>query len=94
MYPTGMLSCYITTSCIIHYRILVYQEDGDFSADAPKLEGWTHVVINYLNPDVGHKVYFNGTEVSQGSRTPRHIPAGDGRLVVGRAYTNEDRDLR
>ena len=25
--------------------------------------GWTHVVLNYIGPNAGIKVYYNGTEV-------------------------------
>ena len=57
--------------------------------------GWTHLVLNYIGPNDGQgiKVYYDGAEVENdtikcgGSRS-----AGDGRIVVGRIYTNSDED--
>ena len=49
--------------------------------------------MNYIGPSDGEgvSIYYDGAEVASGttkSATPK--PAGDGRIVVGRAYTNRD----
>ena len=57
--------------------------------------GWTHVVMNYIGPNNGEgiKVYYNGEEVASDT-TPLSYPcgSGDGRIVLGRAYTAIDKD--
>ena len=61
----------------------------------PKQTGWFHIVGNYIGPndDEGFKIYYDGTEVASDttkslvSRSP-----GDGRIVVGRQYTDRDQD--
>ena len=54
---------------------------------------WTHVVCNYLGPynGEGTRLYINGvqeeedTEIKQGT-----FPEGDGRVVLGRRFTDSD----
>ena len=52
-------------------------------------------MLNYIGPNDGEgfRIYYNGTEVAkkQGKRVRSHA-AGDGRIVVGRQYTNSDRN--
>ena len=37
-------------------------------------------------------IYYNGAEVANGTtKHPRSYSAGDGRIVVGRSYTDEDK---
>ena len=34
--------------------------DGKFQGSVDKPSGWTHMVLNYLGPDAGTKLYYNG----------------------------------
>ena len=70
-------------------------QDGVFQTYPDKPSGWTHVVLNYIGPNAGQgiSIYYNGARV--GRDTSKHlyqISTGDGRIVVGRLYT--ERDLR
>ena len=52
--------------------------------------GWFHVVVNYIGPSNGDGIrsFYNGVEVaSDTTRHPYSLPAGDGRIVVGRFQT-------
>ena len=68
--------------------------DGYFYTDHPKPTGWFHIVLNYIGPNDGEglRILIDGTEV--GSATNKDggaYPAGDGRIVVGREYTDSGR---
>ena len=75
-------------------RFRVYLLVGYFGKDHPEPTGWTHIVLNYIGPNNGEgiKVFMDGKQVANdttrygGPRT-----AGDGRIVVGRRLTNEDK---
>ena len=50
-------------------------------------------MLNYLGPNNGEgiEIYYNGTEVkSDGVKQARSMSSGDGRIVVGRHYTDQD----
>ena len=56
--------------------------------------GWTHILLNYIGPNDGEGmwIYYNGMVV--GRHTTKGggpYPAGDGSIVVGRCYTDQDR---
>ena len=76
----------------------MYLLDGTFTAHFYMPTGWTHIVLNYIGPNDGEgiRVYDDGQEVEvvggrvKDSRIPP--PAGDGRIVVGRGYTDKDAD--
>ena len=54
--------------------------------------GWTHVVLNYLGPDnvKGIRIYYDGTAMASDTTLDLESQlAGDGRVVVGRAYTDQ-----
>ena len=58
---------------------------------------WTHVVVNYFGPGGGTTrgiyVYYNGElEDDDTSRLSASLPAGNGRVVVGRHLPEEDQD--
>ena len=51
-------------------------------------------MLNYIGPNEGEgiRIYYNGAEVASATtKTVRSYPSGDGRIVVGRHFTNEDR---
>ena len=57
--------------------------------------GWTHIVLNYIGPndesDEAVTMFFNGTE-EDSDTTKDGLPysPGDGRIVLGRLYTDSD----
>ena len=49
--------------------------------------------MNYIGPNNGQgiRMHVNGEEVaSDTDKTAKSYPAGDGRIVVGRLFTNHD----
>ena len=50
-------------------------------------------MLNYIGPDDGQgiKMFYDGAEVaSDTSKTERSNPVREGRIVVGRTYTDKD----
>ena len=69
--------------------------DGRFIAYIPVPTRWPHIVLNYVGPNDGQGIrgYVNAQEVTNGTtKHPRSYPAGDGKIVVGRWYTDRDLD--
>ena len=57
------------------------------------LNGWFHLVLNYIGPADGQgiTIYTDGDlQVSVTSRVTTSYTAGDGRVVIGRARTDLD----
>ena len=56
--------------------------------------GWTHIVLNYIGPndEQGIRGYYNGMEVVNGFTKDATRSPGDGRIVVGKIKTDENRD--
>ena len=76
------------------FRFAVNVLNGEFSARFSIPTGWTHIVLNYIGPNEGEgtRVYYNAAEVaSDTTKSEKTYPTGDGRIVVGRYYTDEDR---
>ena len=75
-------------------RVYVFLPDGHFLASPSKLTEWTHIVLNYIGPNNGQgiQIYYNGQEVESDTikDAARSHSAGDGRVVLGRLYTNSD----
>ena len=74
-------------------RFRVKLHDGDFSAAYIQPTGWTHIVLNYIGPNDGQgiRIFLNGEEeVSDTTKNGVTYLAGDGRIVVGRWYTDLD----
>ena len=92
-----VLKCGETTPrdfTLLCFSFSVYLLDGGFSASFSIPTGWTHIVLNYIGPNDGEgiRVYYNGTEVeSDTTKTTRSYAPGDGRIVVGRSYTDSDK---
>ena len=69
--------------------------DGIFMAGADISDDWTHVVMNFIGPKDGQGIegYADGilwfTDYSPGSAT---FYPGDGRIVMGRTYTDNSID--
>ena len=71
----------------------MYLLNGKFSAHFSIPTGWTHIVLNYIGPNNGEGIrgYYNGQEVmSDTDKDGGSYPDGDGRIVVGKTYTDLD----
>ena len=79
---------------IIYFlKVLVILPNGQIFTDCPKPTEWTHIVMNYIEPNDGEgiRMFVNGTEVASDTDTIEwSSSAGDGRIVVGRQITNVD----
>ena len=67
--------------------------DGRFTADSSTPTSWTHMMVNYIGPNDGQgiRVYYDGTEVaSVTTKYEVQYSAGDGRIIVGRCYIDDD----
>ena len=63
-------------------------------ANPSKPAGWFHIILNYIgaNDGEGIRIYINGEEVATSATKTRRSSssAGDGGIVVGRYYTDQD----
>ena len=78
---------------LLSFRIFLILPDGYFYLKDPRPSGWIHVTLNYLGPNIGEgiKIFYDGTEVaSDTTKDGGSFPAGDGRIVVGRFFTDTD----
>ena len=78
------------------FRFQVFFPDGVFYTYYPNPSDWFHIVLNFIGPnndEEGIWVYYNGAEVVNDTFTyTNDWPDGDGRIVVGRQYTDDDKD--
>ena len=79
------------------FRFTVYLTDRVFDTFSSEPSGWTHIVMNYIGPNDGEgiRIYYNGTQVASGTNLIRYFDqsvskSGDGRIVVGRPFTDKD----
>ena len=71
----------------------VYVTDGHFIAYPQKSSRWTHIVLNYIGPENGQGIrnYNDGAEVeSDTTKNQQSFSPGDGRIVVGRFFTDRN----
>ena len=77
-------------------RFWVYLPDGAFQAYPPRPTGWTHIVLNYFGPNNGEglTVFYDGEKVGGDNSKNEELlsVSGDGRIVVGRRWTDSDRE--
>ena len=86
---------YTKEQSLYFFSVVVELVNGYYVTKPNKPSGWTHIVVNYYgsNSTAGIKVFFDGTGTasdtvwSSDSRS-----TGDGRIVLGRRYTDQDRD--
>ena len=72
-------------------RFHIYLPATESTVDLNRPAAWTHIVLNYIGPNAGIKVYYNGAEV--GGDTTKFAGSSntaDGRVVVGRLSTDGD----
>ena len=77
------------------YRFQIFLPDRHFVATSSPRTGWTHFVLNYLGPNDGEGIMIFNDGVNVTSDTTKGgalLSAGDGRIVVGRTYTNRDEE--
>ena len=80
---------------ILCCRFRISLPDGTFRVAQSRPTGWTHIVLNYIGPNGGQgiSVFINGVQVvSETTKQGGSRSAGDGRIVVGRRYTDRDWD--
>ena len=66
---------------------------GTFLLSNASPSGWTHVVLNYIGLEDGQGIwiYYDGVQTgSDTTRNPNSYETGDGRIVIGRLYTEWD----
>ena len=71
--------------CPCRYRVTL--STGNFQVLGPKPSGWFHVVLNFIGPDDGIRIYHDGMEVGSDTNirgNPKHN--GDRRIVIGRYF--------
>ena len=80
----------------IAVRFRIYLPDGRFEVSYRISIGfsrWTHVVLNYLGPNGGIRVYSNGREKTNDlTKEAGSYSSGDPRVVLGRLFTELHRD--
>ena len=71
----------------------MYLQDGYFERRIPRRSAWTHLVLNYIGPNNGIRIYENGGLVASDFNkliVNRDYQTGNGRIVVGRKYTDSN----
>ena len=64
-----------------------------FLAEGPRSSGWFHILLNFIGPDsgMGIRVYHNGKQAGSGTiKSSQKLTNADGRIVIGRQYTNNN----
>ena len=94
LYILGNFSFIKPLYCIF-IRGRVNLPNGYFVESHSRPTGWTHVLLNYIGPNngEGYRIYMDGSEV--GSDTAKTVwsgSTGDGRVVIGRYYTDQDKE--
>ena len=74
------------------FRFSFFLQDGRFIADHSKPSGWVHIVLNYLGPNNGIKIYSDGAEQADTNKQSLSYSAGDGTIIIGRPFPNVDRN--
>ena len=75
----------------------MFLSEGQFFDQKSTPTGWFHVVMNYIGPNDGEgiKLFLDGTEVASDRNLYKYSEpgsAGDGRIVLGRPFTNKDQN--
>ena len=68
---------------------------GNFYTGINAQTGWNHIVMNYIGPKNGQGIrgYRDGTQVvSKKNKDSRSHSAGDGRITVGRRFTDRNQE--
>ena len=75
-------------------RFSLFLQDGRFITYHSKPSGWVHIVLNYIGPNNGEgiKIYSDGVEQADTTKQSLSFSAGDGKIIIGRIFPNEDRN--
>ena len=74
-------------------RFRIFLSNGRFNLNKHIPNGWIHIVANFIGPNDGQgiRLYYDGAEVAgDTTKTAVTKSIGDGRIVVGRYYTDRD----
>ena len=72
-------------------RYGIHLLDGRFYGEADKLGDWFHVVLNFIGPSDGIRIYHKGVKViSDASKNEGNYTEGDKRIVIGRHFSRSD----
>ena len=97
--PSALTNIFIKSSLLFEQDVIiissrrfrVFIPDGYFYVSHPTPGIWTHSVLNYIGPSDGIRGYIDGEEKASGThKTAFATSAGDGRIVVGRLFTDRD----
>ena len=67
--------------------------NGDYYASANKPDGWFHLIMNFIGQDNGQgvRIYYDGElKATETSKYGSKYNPGDGRIVIGRYYSNSN----
>ena len=73
----------------------MFLTNGEFQKSSSKPSHWIHVVLNYIGPNNGEgiRIYYDGTLVASDiSKYGSTNEPGNGRIVVGKFFTNRNSD--
>ena len=91
-FPVFLLKTYHFLIFIcLSFRYELQVTDGKFQMSGDKPSGWTHVIVNYLEPNAGTKLYYDS--VYHRGNIPKFgdsYTPGNGRTVIGRRNVNSD----
>ena len=70
----------------------MFLPDGRFDAFFSTPTGWTNVVLNYIGPSDGIRMFIDGQEVASDTdkETYDAVLTGDGKITLGRIFTKYD----
>ena len=69
----------------------IHISDGRFYTRVNKTGDWFHVVLNFVWPRDGIKIYHGGVEVKRDrSKAAGNFTNGDRRIVIGRRFSGSD----
>ena len=79
---------------LVQFRSYIYVSEGKFHPlIVPMSPVWTHIVLNYIGPlnGQGIRIYQNGLQTGyDDTLVPGSYSPGDGRVAVGRVYTDDN----
>ena len=76
---------------IICSRYGIHLSDGQFYGEADELGDWFHIVLNFIGPSDGIRIYHEGVKVlSDASKDEGNCTQGDRRIVIDRRFSGLD----
>ena len=70
----------------------IHISQGRFYTGANRTADWFHVVLNFIGPSDGVRIYHDTVEVKRDkSKTAGNFTHGDRRIVIGRRFSGSDK---